>query len=738
MSNKPAISQPVATVAQDAPTADNRSSNSNQPPDQGLSALALISTFHQIACDTAQLVHELGIGKNPSTPIDIVRGAKLLGLKARILKNQKPSRLETIPLPAILGCKDGRFVLLGRRYENGSYRIIDAATRSVEEPTAADFAQAWNGVILLVARRPRLDQAPLEFGLGWFRPSLWRYRKPLINVIVASLFVQLCALITPLFMQITIDKVLVHKGYSTLVLVAVGLLIIGLFNVAIQYLRTYILVHTTSRIDVELGTKLFDHMLRLPLAYFETRAAGQTVSRVRELEAVRTFLTGQGLSSILDLVFTFVFFVIMFMYSTLLAMIVVLSIPCYVLVAVLLRPLLRDKTEERFSRGAASNQFLVESIVGIQTIKALAVEPTLRVHWEERLAAYVRASFEGTMLANLGQNAIQYINKVASAAVLFFGAQAVISGELTVGSLIAFNMLMGQVTAPILRLSQLWQDFQQVKVSVERLGDVMNAPTESRAMAQASLPPAKGAIQVRDLTFRYQPGGTEVLKSVSLNIPVGQVIGIVGPSGSGKSTFTKLLQRLYNPEKGQVLVDGMDIAQLDPAWLRRQIGVVLQENLLFNRTVHENIALANPGMSRTHVVAVSRLAGADEFISRLPLGYDTKIEERGANLSGGQRQRLAIARALAVNPRILILDEATSALDYESERIIQQNMKDIVRGRTVIIIAHRLAAVRGCDRIIAMKEGMIVEDGSHSELIAMPTSFYGRLWRIQAGEEIAA
>ena len=614
MSTTLAVAQSAGIAAQAAPVAEGGPSNANQPPDSGLSALALVSTFHQIPCDTAQITHELGIGQLASTPANIVRGAKLLGLKSRIIKNQKPSRLETIPLPAILQCKDGRFVVFGRRHENGTYRIIDAATRSAEEPDAATFVENWNGVIVLVARRPRLDQAPLEFGLGWFRPSLWRYRKPLVSVIVASLFVQLCALITPLFMQITIDKVLVHKGYSTLMLVVVGLIVIGLFNVAIQYLRTYVLVHTTSRIDVELGTKLFDHMIRLPLAYFETRPAGQTVARVRELESVRNFLTGQGLSSLLDLVFTFVFFAIIFMYSTLLAMIVVLSIPLYVLIATLLRPLLRDKTMERFNRGAASNQFLVESIVGIQTIKALAVEPTLRTHWEERLAAYVRASFEGTMLANLGQNAIQYINKITSAAVLFFGAQAVISGEMTVGSLIAFNMLMGQVTAPILRLSQLWQDFQQVKVSVERLGDVMNAPTESRAMAQASLPPAKGAIQVRDLTFRYAPGGNEVLKNVSLNIPVGQVIGIVGASGSGKSTFTKLLQRLYTPEKGQVLVDGIDIAQVDPAWLRRQIGVVLQENLLFNRTVHDNIALANPGMSRAHVIAVARLAGADEFI----------------------------------------------------------------------------------------------------------------------------
>jgi len=397
--------------------------------------------------------------------------------------------------------------------------------------------------------------------------------------------------------------------------------------------------------------------------------------------------------------------------------------------------MLREKVKEKFNRGAASNQFLVESVIGMQTVKSLAVEPVFRTQWEERLAAYVRASFDGVMLASLGQNSIQYINRLTSAAVLLFGAQEVISGNMTVGALVAFNMIMGQVTAPILRLSQLWQDFQQVKISVDRLGDVLNQPVESRAMAQANLPSARGAIQVRGVVFRYRPNTPEVLNDVSIDIPAGQVVGIVGPSGAGKSTFTKLLQRLYLPEKGQLLVDGIDVSQVEPAWLRRQIGVVLQENYLFKRTVHENIAIANPGMQRAQVIAVARLAGADEFISRLPLGYDTIIEERGANLSGGQRQRIAIARTLATNPRILIFDEATSALDYESERVIRENMKQIARGRTVIIVAHRLAAVRHCDRIIGLENGQVVEDGSHNELLSKSAGLYGRLWRIQSGVE---
>ncbi|GEN01869.1 hypothetical protein MRA01_64080 [Methylobacterium radiotolerans] len=362
----------------------------------------------------------------------------------------------------------------------------------------------------------------------------------------------------------------------------------------------------------------------------------------------------------------------------------------------------------------------------------------MRAQWEERLAAYVRTSFSATLLAAGGQNAIQYVSKLTSAALMLFGAKAVIDGDLTVGELVAFNMIAGQVAQPILRLSQIWQDYQQVQISVDRLGDILNAPPEQTSKASAGLPPPKGAIELRNVSFAYRPGAHDVLQDVSLAIRPGEVVGIVGSSGSGKSTLTKLVQRLYTPREGQILVDGIDIAQTDPAWLRSNVGVVLQENLLFNRTIHDNIAFANPAMPRAAVMNVARLAGADEFINRLPMGYDTQIEERGANLSGGQRQRIAIARALATNPRILIFDEATSALDYESERVIQTNMRQIVRGRTVIIIAHRLATVRPCNRIVGMAEGRIVEVGSHEDLLRRQGGLYARLWALQTDQAMAS
>lgn len=723
-----------ATTKADQPSGPSDGSiGEGTKPDSGLLCLAAIASHFRIAADPQQLGHELGLGEQSSGPDDIVRMAQKLGLRARCGRNFSLKRLSTLPMPCILRTKDGAFVLLVARASEGRMRLANLVERKSFELTQETIGEVWSGDVILVTRRAFGAGAnPSTFNFRWFLPSIWRYRSALSNVLIASLVIQIVALITPMFFQIVIDKVLVHKGYSTLLVVVIGLIAIGLFDVILQYLRTYALSHTTSRIDVELGARLFDHLLRLPLSYFETRPAGQTVARMRELETIRNFLTGQGLTSVLDLVFAIIFIVILFLYSATLGAIVLASIPFYIAVAFLVLPPLRLRIEEKFNKGAESQQFLVETVVGVQTMKAAAVEPVLRNQWEEKLAAYVKTAFVTVMIGSIGQGAIQYINKITTAAVLFFGAYAVINGELSVGSLVAFNMIMNQVTGPILRLSQLWQDFQQVQVSVERLGDILNAPTESRSLAQAHLPPAKGAIKIDELTFRYRSDGAEVLRNVSLDIPAGQVIGIVGPSGSGKSTLTKLMQRLYSPERGQVLVDGIDIAQVDPAWLRRQIGVVLQENMLFNRTIHENIALANPGMARAAVIQSARMAGADEFINKLPVGYDTMIEERGANLSGGQRQRIAIARALASNPRILILDEATSALDYESERVVQENMRQIVKGRTVVIIAHRLVAVRDADRIIAMENGQIVEDGNHHQLISQANSLYGRLWRMQS------
>ena len=700
--------------------------------DSGLWALAALASRWRIAVQPTQLAHDLGLRGRLSNTEDIVRAAQRLGLKAKLLQAQHIARLTSVPLPVVLALSDGGFAILTNRLADGRYQIADPIARRSRLESAERLAEIWTGDIILITRRMGGPGAnPATFNFRWFLTSLWRYRRPLVHVLVASLFIQLFALITPLFFQIVIDKVLPHRATSTLLVVVIGLLVVGLFDVTLQYLRSYALNHTTSRIDVELGARLFDHLIRLPLTYFETRPAGQTVARVRELETIRTFLTGQGLSAGIDLLFAVVFVFVLFLYSPLLTWIVVASMPIYVLIASVVKPILRERIKERFNCGAASQQFLVESVVGMQALKAAAMEPVLRNEWEDKLAAYVKTSFQAATLGSLGQNTIQYVNKATTVLVILFGAHAVISGDMTIGALVAFTMIMNQATAPILRLSQLWQDFQQVQISVDRLGDILRCPPETQPLASNSLPAVRGAIRFANVDFRYRSDGPLVLQGINLEISEGEVIGIVGPSGSGKSTLTKLIQRLYRPERGHIFIDGIDAAQVDTAWLRRQIGVVLQENLLFNRSIHDNIALASPGLSRNAVIAAARLAGADEFIRDLPLGYDTPVEERGANLSAGQRQRIAIARALVTQPRLLILDEATSALDYESEQIIHTNMREMARGRTVIIIAHRLAAVRGCDRIVVIKGGRIVEQGTHKELREHTGGAYAKLWEIQ-------
>ena len=706
--------------------------------DSGLVAVCAIAGYYRISADPHHLRRELALQGKTADERDLVRAASQTGLKARIIGKLTPKRLKTIPVPAVARMKDGTFVVFSGLMPTGKFRIVDTLTRVAQELSVEELFAAIEPQMILMARRiggAGID--PTTFGFRWFLPSIWRYRAPLAHVMIVSLWVQLFALVTPLFFQVVVDKVLTHKGYSTLFVLVAGLAIIGIFDVLAQYLRTYALSHTTNRIDVELGRRLFNHLMRLPLSYFETRPAGQTVARIRELETIRSFLTGQGLFSVIDLLFTFIFIAVLFAYSWKLTIIVVASIPLYLLTAIVIRPPLREKIKEKFNRGAESQQFLVEAVFGMQTVKASAVEPAMQQQWDERLAAYVRTAFDATMLSAIGQNALQYISKLTTALLMLFGAKAVIDGELSVGELVAFNMIAGQVSQPVLRLSQLWQDAQQVQVSVERLGDILNTAAEAPPNSHGALPPPKGLIELRNVVFGYRPGVPPVIKNVSLTIKQGEVIGIVGPSGSGKSTLTKLIQRLYLPQEGQIMLDGGDIAQANPAWLRSHIGVVLQENFLFNRTIHDNIAFANLAMPRAHVMAMAQLSGADEFIGKLPQGYDTPIEERGANLSGGQRQRLAIARALATNPPILIFDEATSALDYDSERVIQVNMQRIVKGRTVIIIAHRLAAVRGCDRIVGIADGRIVEVGSHEELLKNPKGLYSHLWALQSDQSKA-
>jgi len=583
-----------------------------------------------------------------------------------------------------------------------------------------------------VVGSPAATGTPRRFGFGWFLPVLGRYRRLLGEVLVASLFLQLLALATPLFFQVVVDKVLVHRGLTTLDVLALGMLAVVLFEVGLGGLRTWLFSHTCARVDVELGARLFHHLQRLPLSYFTARRTGDTVARVRELENIRQFLTSSALTVLLDVSFSGLFIAVMWLYSPVLTLAVLALLPGYVLLSVLVTPRLRAQIAERFDRGADNHSFLVETVAGIETIKSMAVAPQLQKRWEEQLAAYVATTFRTAQLGNLAGQGAALLNKLGIVLILWLGARLVMNGELSVGQLIAFNMLASRVNGPMLRLVQLWQEFQQAGLSVRRLGDILNTPMEPGHDTQRLHPPRlRGRIELTDLRFRYRPDGPDVLDGITLEIAAGTVVGIVGRSGSGKSTLARLLLRLHAPTGGRVKLDGLDLSVLDPEWLRRRIGVVPQEARLFNRTVRENIALAAPGLPTEQVIRAAQLAGAHEFIGELPDGYDTPIGEHGAWLSGGQRQRLAIARALITNPDVLILDEATSALDYESERIVRDNLAAICRGRTVIIIAHRLSSVRHADRIVVLDRGKIVEQGDHGDLLRQDGQ-YARLHACQA------
>jgi ATP-binding cassette, subfamily B, bacterial HlyB/CyaB len=697
--------------------------------DQGLEALVMLLHFQGVAADREQIRHRLGTDKIGAS--EILRCARDLGLKARSLRTDW-SRLARTPLPAIASLRDGGFMVIGKAADDKVLVQIPGQARPAFM-TEAELLAIWDGGLILMTRRAGLSDITRRFDITWFLGAIHKYRRLLGEVLVASFFLQIFALVSPLFFQVIIDKVLVHRSLSTLDVLVIGLVAISMFETVLGILRTYLFAHTTNRIDVELGARLFRHLLALPMAYFQARRVGDSVARVRELENIRNFLTSSALTLAIDLLFTFVFLAVMFVYSPLLTGIVLGSFPFYIAISAGVTPLFRRRLDDKFRRGAENQAFLVESVTGIETLKAMAVEPQMQRRWEEQLAGYVAASFRVLSLGNTASQMVQFVSKVVTAAILYFGARLVIDGGLSVGELVAFNILAGRVSAPVLRLAQIWQDFHQARLSVQRLGDILNTTAEpTYSVGRTQLPVLRGNISFDHVTFRYRVDGQEILHDISFDVPAGQMVGIVGPSGSGKSTFAKLVQRLYVPESGRVLIDGTDIAMADPAGLRRQIGVVLQENVLFNRSVRENIALSDPAMPMERVIAAATLAGAHEFILELPEGYDTVVGERGSTLSGGQRQRIAIARALIADPKILIFDEATSALDYESERVIQQNMKEIARDRTVLIIAHRLSTVRAADRIVTLERGRLVEDGTHDALIKTGGR-YATLHRMQGG-----
>ena len=704
--------------------------------DTGLQSLLIIAGFHGIAADEAKLKHEFGHAIFSTNTI--LLAAKQLGMAAKLVR-QPPERLERAPLPAIAIDQEGNYFIAGKYDAGGEAGPRILIQRPGEAPqvlSLADFLLIWSGQLIFFTSKANYAGEVAKFDFSWFIPAIIKYRKLFGEVLVISFVLQIIGLVTPMFFQVVMDKVLVNHAMKTLNVIAIGLVTATVFDALLTGIRTYVFSHTSSKIDVELGARLFRHLLALPIAYFQARRVGDSVARIRELENIRSFLTGNTITLMLDLLFSVVFFAVMFWYSVKLTLIVLASIPIYIVLSLIFTPMLRARLNDKFNRSAENQSFLVETISGVDTVKAMAVEPRWVHKWETQLAGYVSAGLSVNNIAMVAGGGVTLVSKLVTAAIMWMGASLVVDGKLSVGELVAFNMLAGQVSSPILRLANLWNDFQQVGISMQRLGDILNARTEVVGQ-KTRIPRLEGAIEFDQVSFRYRPDAPDVIRGVNLKIAPGEVIGIVGRSGSGKSTLTKLVQRLYVPDRGRVLVDGQDIAIIDTTSLRHQIGVVLQENTLFNRSIRDNIALVNPALPIEAVIEAAKLAGAHEFICELPEGYDNPVGEHGTGLSGGQRQRIAIARALITNPRVLILDEATSALDYESEKIIQDNMRLICKGRTVLIIAHRLSAVRDADRIIVVERGQIAEQGTHAELLRNPDGIYTHLNQLQMGIQTA-
>ena len=595
--------------------------------------------------------------------------------------------------------------------------------------TRSAFCARWKGEALLVARVAAAEEEP-RFGFAWFLPELFRERRLFGEVALAALFLCLLGLAVPVFFQIVIDKVLVHQSYATLQVLLVGVLLALMFEAMFGFLRRYLLIYATNRVDIRIATRTFAHLLRLPIDFFERMPAGVVVRHLQQASRVREFLTGRMFLTLLDSMTLVVFLPILFLYSARLALVVLgFAVIAALTIAGLSGPFRRRLSALHRAEGERQ-ALLVESVHGMRTLKSLAMEPRQLQAWNARSAGAVRMRHEVEKVSAFAQSATGLLEKTMLVAIVGFGALLVFDGQMTIGALVAFNMLAGRVSGPLLQLVAMVHEYQDVAMSVRMLGEVMGAEPERAGRGQGITPPIDGAVEFEGITFRYSSNTTPALDNVSFRVPVGGVLGVVGRSGSGKSTMTRLLQGLHTAQEGVLRIDGHDVREFDLAHLRQATGVVLQENFLFRGTVRQNISAPRPDASPEEVAEVARLAGADEFIERLPRGFDTEIEEGGQNLSGGQRQRLAIARALITRPRILILDEATSALDPESEAIIRRNLRRIAEGRTVIIVSHRLATLVDAHAILVLDRGRAIDIGRHGELLQRCTD-YRTLWNQQ-------
>lgn len=727
-----------------------------------LQTIGLICAINQIPFDPKSIINKFALTKNEPSIEEFVRILKTCEFKTKI-KTLSLENLTKYEAPFVLQDKNGLYFTVlkvvkkdnesnnksvnskslndnksnnkspnnnnstkknSKNHDSYSFIVFNGGS-STNELTYDDLINISNSKFIVLSHK--MLNSKIKFGFGWFYKRMLNYKRIVFEVLIASFIMQLFGLVTPLFTQVVLDKVLTHHSISTLRVIAIAFLATIVFELLLSLSRNYIFAHTTTKIDAKLGSELFSHLALLPMTYFENRKVGNIVARVRELDSIRDFIANKSVTVILDLLFSFVFVLMMLLYSVKLTLIAIFFVTIIALIYFFITPILRKRLEDKFQMGAASNSYLVEAVTGMQTVKSLAIEGSMQREWENYLGNYVKSSFNLSNLSNVASGFATCLQKMMTLSILYFGVGEVIKGNLSVGQLIAFQMFAGQFSSPVMRLVSLWNEFQQALLSVDRLGDILNTPTEQITNKPITLNNIQGDIKFDNVSFKYTPSSNLVLKNINLHITPNKSIGIVGRSGSGKSTITKLIERLYLQNEGAIYIDGIDIRHLNPYILRQNIGVVLQESYLFSGSIKDNISFASPGASMEDIIRVSQIAGANEFIATLDKGYDTAVGERGSSLSGGQKQRIAIARALINNPRILIFDEATSALDYESESIITQNLSQIKQNKTFIIIAHRLSTVRNCDEIIVMDKGEIKERGTHEELIKL-NGYYKNLY----------
>jgi ATP-binding cassette subfamily B protein len=644
-----------------------------------------------------------------------------------------------VRLPAVMGTRlqtpalvpwQGSFALV--QQSNARGMVLASPQDGWVELSPTQIAEHYpEGIELLLMERSNTTPEQ-RFGFGWFWPALRRHRGVLLQVLLASFVVQLFGLANPLLIQVIIDKVISQRSLDTLQVLGVALVVVTLMEGVLGSLRTFLFTEATNRIDLRLGAEVIDHLLRLPLSYFDRSPVGELGSRIAELEKIRGFLTGQALTTLLDTAFSLIYIVVMVLYSWLLTLIALIVLPIQVGLTVLGAPLFRRQYRDSAQENARTQSHLVEVLTGIQTVKAQNVEMVSRWKWQDFYSRYISRTFEKTITGTALTETSQVLQKLSQLLVLWVGAILVLKGELSLGQLIAFRIISGYVTQPLLRLSSIWQNIQELKVSFERLADVVDTPEESDEADKNKipLPSIDGLVEFESLNFTFAGSPTPVLHNINLTVPPGTFVGVVGQSGSGKSTLTKMLPRLYSPNSGRILIDHYDIDKVELYSLRRQIGIVPQEPLLFSGSVAENIALTDPDATSDAIVKAATLACAHEFIMELPAGYSTSVGERGAGLSGGQRQRIALARTLLSSPKMLVLDEATSALDYDTERRVCDQLLDNLKSCTVFFITHRLSTIRRADLIVMMHQGAIVETGTHDELIEMRGRYYA-LYRQQ-------